>query len=274
MSGESEASHAKDKTLSPVEMASIDEARSTRRSTVIAVFSAVTSLIAIGAAVAVGLYSAHLVELQNTNAQQQELVSLVTDIAQGSPAGNITNQNAFNPQLTLLGEAEEADNLIHALPPSDVSSAEKYIVGLALENGEDYQPALEILTSAAREASDPRSASDAWRIAAGILYMLRLNSQAEKDIDLAIRSYSGPWVTSLSRASNIASTDLFDVQYRAFLDCSVALAEWNVAAELSQVNPNLLSGGNATAWEANGRAALISTCRVPADTLKRINIQG
>jgi hypothetical protein len=274
MSGESEASRAKNKALSPVEMASIDEARSTRRSTGIAAFSAVTSLIAIGAAVVVGLYSAHLVELQNTNAQQQELVSLVTDIAQGSPTDSITNQNVFNPQLTILGEAEEADNLIHELPSSDVSSVEKYIVGQALENGDDYQPALQLLTSAALEASDPRSASDAWRVAAKILYILQLNSQAERDINLAIRSYDVPGVTSVSRASNVAFTDLFDVQYRASLDCSVALTEWNVAAQLSQADPNLLGGGNATASEATGRAALISTCRVPAETLKRINIQG
>jgi tetratricopeptide (TPR) repeat protein len=274
MSGEPEATRAKDKALSPVEMASIDEAKSTRRSTVIGAFSAVTSLIAIGAAVAIGLYSAHLTGLQNTNAQQQELVSLVTDIAQGSPASNITNQNTFNPQLTILGEAEEADNLIHELPPSDVSSAEKYIVGLALENGDDYEPALQLLTSAAQEASDPRSASDAWRVAASILYLLQLNSQAERDVNRAIRSYDKPGVTSVSRASNVAFTDLFDVQYRASLDCSVALNEWNVAAQLSQVDPNILSGGNATASEANGRTALISTCRVPADTLKRINIQG
>jgi hypothetical protein len=274
MSGETETPRAKDKALGPVEMASIDEARSTRRSTGIAAFSAITSLIAIGAAVAVGLYSAHLVELQNTNAEQQELVSLVTGIAQGSPTGTITDQNAFNPQLTILGEAEEADNLIHQLPASDVSSAEKYIVGLALENGDDYEPALQLLTSAALEASDPRTASDAWRVAARILYILQLNSRAEKDISLAIKSYDEPGVTSVSKLSNFAFTELFDVEYRASLDCSVALAEWNVAAQLSQADPDLLGGGNATASESDGRAALISTCKVPADTLKRINIQG
>lgn len=274
MAGEHEATHARDKTLNPADMASIDEARSTRRSTAIAAFSACTSVVAIGAAVVVGLNSAHLTAVQNTNAQQQELVSLVTDIAQGSPAGNITNQNAFNPQLTILGEAEEADNIINELPRSDVSSAEKYTVGLALRNGEDYQQALQIFISGALEASDPRDASDCWREAASILYLFKFNSQAEKDMNRAIRSYDVPWVTNYSRESNIAFTDLEDVQYRAFIDCSVALNEWDEAAQLIQENPGFVSGGNASAAEISGRADLISTCRISADTLPGINIPG
>jgi hypothetical protein len=274
MAGEPEATHASDKALSPADIASIDEARSTRRSTVIAAFSAFTSVVAIGAAVVVGLNSAHLTVVQNTNAQQQELVSLVTDIAQGSPAGYITNQNAFDPQLTILGEAEEADNIIQELPRSDVSSAEKYIVGLALREGDDYQTALQLFISGALEASDPRTASDSWREAASILYMLKLNSQAEKDIDRAIRSYDVPGVTNYNREGNTAFTDLDDVQYRAFVDCSVALTEWDEAARFIQENPGLVSGGNASSAEIDGRADLISTCKVPADMLPGINIPG
>jgi tetratricopeptide (TPR) repeat protein len=274
MAGEPEATRATDKTLSPADMASIDEARSARRSTVIAAFSAFISVVAIGVAVVAGLSSEHLTTLQNINAQQQELVSLVTDIAQGSPAGNVTNQNAFNPQLTILGEAEEADNIIHELPRSDVSSAEKYIVGLALRGGEDYQPALQIFTSAALEASDPRTASDSWREAASILYMFKRNSRAENYINRAIRSYDGPGVTNYSRESNFAFTVLYDVQYRAFVDCSVALNEWDEAARLIRENPGLVSGGNASSAEIDGRADLIRTCRVRADMLPGINIPG
>jgi hypothetical protein len=259
-----------DKPLSPAEEASIDEARSTRRSTAIAAFSALVSVVAIGAAVGIGLYSAHLVEQQNTNAQQQELVSLVTDIAQ-QPAS--TSSTVVNPELATLGEGEEADSIIKDLPPADVSSVEKYIVAVALEQGQDYELALQLFTSAALEASDPRTESDAWREAASALYTLQLNSQAEYDINLAKKSYNGPGVTAFSRENNTAFTDLFDVQYRASIDCSSALNEWDAAAGFIQAYPNTFTGvDNAIAAETNGREALVSICKVPLDTLKVISI--
>ena len=135
------------------------EARATWGSTLIAAFSALISLVALG----IGLYSAHLVEQQNSNSQQQALLSLVTDIQQGQQAPTSTNENAIAAELAVLGEAEEASNIISDIPRSGVSSAEKYIVGRALEDGDDYRPALDLLKGAAQQASDPRTAADAWR---------------------------------------------------------------------------------------------------------------
>ena len=164
------------------------EARATWGSTLIAAFSALISLVALG----IGLYSAHLVEQQNSNSQQQALLSLVTDIQQGQQAPTSTNENAISAELAVLGEAEEASNIISDIPRSGVSSAEKYIVGRALEDGDDYRPALDLLTGAAQQASDPRTAADAWRGVAAILYTLKSASQAEEDVNRAEESFTGP----------------------------------------------------------------------------------
>ena len=69
------------------------EARATWGSTLIAAFSALISLVALG----IGLYSAHLVEQQNSNSQQQALLSLVTDIQQGQQAPPALTKMRFPP---------------------------------------------------------------------------------------------------------------------------------------------------------------------------------
>ncbi len=219
------------------------------------------------------MYSAHLTEQQNNNAQQQELVTLVTAIEQEQQAA--TEPNGASAALIVLGEAEEANNIIADLH-SDVSSVQKYIVGVALEDGDDYQPALTLLTSAAQENSDPRTTADSWRAAAAILYTLNMNPQAENDIKQALGSYSGKYVTKRSIENNIAFTDLFDIPYEAFIGrCSFAEnSEWDNAAQIIKKYHHLLSGPNAIMDATSASNALLHTCKVPPGTLKEKKILG
>ncbi len=255
---------------------SIDEARTARRSMYIAAVSAFISLLAIGAAAVIGLVQVHLVGQQNNNAQQQELTSLVTDITQGQQASSSstsTQGTSLSPQLAVLGEAEEANNIIDDLPSADVSSVERYIVGQGLENGDDYQLAIPLLTKAAQEKTDPRTTADAWRGAAAAWYALGSDSQAESDINQAKASFDISGVTNLSIENNIAFTDLFDVFYRASIDCSVALDEWDQAAQLTQGDHYLLTTSSSTDYR-NSDKALKDTCHMVPNALKMIYISG
>jgi len=262
-------------TSNPVEKAQIEESEATQRATRIATGSLVLAIVSVVASIVVGLYSAYLVRQQNGNAEQQELVSLVTNIEQGQQAA--TGPNGSSAALTILGEAEEANNIIVSLH-SNVSSPEKYIVGSALEDGQDFKPALMLLTSAAKEASDPRTTADSWRGAAAILYKLNMNSQAEKDINQARESFSekGKDVTQVSQDNNIAYTDFFDVPYQAAIgQCSVAeKQEWDTASQLIQNYYSkhhhyyLLGGNNAKQAAVSAQKALRTFCKVPADVLK------
>jgi tetratricopeptide (TPR) repeat protein len=219
-------------------------------------------------------YSAYLTGQQNSNAQEQELVTLVTDIAQGQQQGSSTtvNVNGISVELTQLGEAEEAENIINSIP-SRVSSVERYVVGTGLEDGEDYQPALALIQAAAVEASDPRTAADAWRAAAEINYKLGRTSQAQSDINQAMGSFDKYRDFGFYNNSNIAYTDLFDVYYQLYYrtpaDCSKAINEWNGAADLIMHNKNLLSGSNATTAENNAGNALAKVCHIPHVTLEK-----
>lgn len=254
--------------------ATVSAAKATRISAVIAGISVVLSVFA----VAVGFYSVHIARQQNLDAQQQELVTLVTDMAQG-PLNIVQASEDIkdNPatlhnvdvqiQLTELGEGEEADSIIQSLPNSEVSSVEEYQVGMALENGLDNKPALELFTSAALKASDPRTESDSWRAAASILYALGDNSAAENDTALAEVSYNRPDVTTNDRENNIAYTELSDIQYQVFLDCPTAGSEWNDATQIIAGNPNVLTNA-LIMTEQNAATDLIEKCHVPASTLK------
>lgn len=262
-----------DEIRNPVDKAAIDESYATQRATKIAKYSALIALISAAGSIVLSLYSAHLVGEQNTNAQQQELVSLVTDIEQGQRTA--AEPNGSSAALVVLGEAEEADSIITSLH-SNVSSVEKYIVGLALEDGDDYQPALMLLTSAAKEKSDPRTTADSWRAAAAVLYRLTMNSQAENDVDMARNSYVG--VPGVNEQNDIAFTDFFDIPFQASIGhCSFAEnEEWDRAAQLvknyhQKFHHSLVSGSNAIADATNASKALLTTCKVPSSKLKAKN---
>lgn len=262
--------------LSPAEIAAIKESKATQRATKVAIFSALIAFISAVGSIVLSLYSAHLVGQQNSNTQQQELVSLVTDIEQGQRAAN--EPDGSSVALVVLGEAEEANNIIAHLH-SNVSSVEKYIVGLALEDGDDYEPALTLLTNAAKEKSDPRTTADSWRAAAAVLYRLNMNSQAENDINTARESYIG--VPGVSEENDVAFTDFFDIPFQVSIGhCSFAEnGEWDMAAQLienyhQRYHRSLVSGSNAIADATTASKALLSTCKVPPGKLKAKNILG
>lgn len=92
---------------------------------------------------------------QNTAAEQQELVTLVGDIAQ-DPATiaqqnqTITNANALSSAeggLTMqeLVDSEEAAALIHMLPAEDVTATEYYETAFGLQVGQSYAQSLSFL---------------------------------------------------------------------------------------------------------------------------------
>lgn len=260
--------------LSPEGPSAERESKATVWSAVVAGFS----LVALAISIIVGIHSTQLagqqnndVQQQNSDVQQQELVTLVIDIAQGQQGSSPTNGNGGFAQLAQLGEAEEANNIINSLPPSDVSSAESYVVGMGLEDGEDYQRALLLLEKSAQKAPDPRTASAAWRSAAAVSYQLGLTSQAEGYIKLAKGSFDRPRELVFNKDNDIAYTDLFDVYYQIYyppVDCSAAISGWNEAAGLIKENKNLLSGPSDVLTENNARNALANTCHVPLATLK------
>jgi hypothetical protein len=250
----------------PVARATIGSARAT-------IITAVITAIATGAAIVaiiISLHSLNVAEEQNTNAQVQALVSLVTAIAQepsnmAQAAESIKDNpgllNTENAQIELaeLGEAEAASSVIGQLPAADVSSVEKYLVGMALEGGDDYYPAITLLTSAAKEASDPRTAANSWRGAADANAMIGQYSNAEQDIKQAENSFDKPGVTEVSGEYNTAQTEFYDISIRANFDCTGALTEWNKAEALITAHPHIVNT-TISVDESQARAALVNTC--------------
>ena len=244
------------------------EAKATVAAKNVAIAALVLSIISAG----IGGVSVYIARQQNTNAQRQELVTLVTDIAQGQQGSGTGNGNAINPELTQLGEAEEANTIITSLPPGDVSSVERYLVALGLEDGEDYTPALLLLRAAAREDSDPRTAADAWRAAAAADYAIGSDSEAESYIIKAEGVFKKQ---DADQESNIAYTDLFDAKFRADIpDCSTANSEWGQAAQLTEHDHNLLANNNARTARANAMTALIDKCHADPGQLAKVYVTG
>jgi tetratricopeptide (TPR) repeat protein len=169
--------------------------------------------------------------------------------------------NTENAQIELaeLGEAEAASSIIGQLPSADVSSVEKYLVGMALEGGDDYDPAITLLTSAAEEASDPRTAANSWRGAADAYAMIGQYSNAEQDIKQAENSFDKPGVTPVSKEYNTAQTEFYDVSIRANFDCTGALTEWNAAEALITAHSNIVNS-TISVDKSDARAALVNTC--------------
>lgn len=254
----------------PVDQATIAGVKWTKRATITTIISTIIAL----AAGAIAFYSAHLVAQQNNNAQQQELTTIVTNIVQGQQASS-TQTDTISAELAVLGEGEEADNIIHGLPGSDVSPVERYIVGLALEDGEDYETALPLLRSATRDGQNPRVSADAWRAVAAANYALGHNAVAENDITQAIGSFDRHGVTQVSADGNIAYNDLFDVMYRVGIgDCSTAIMEWDNAARLTGKDPSLLTGDNAATTAANAMNSLEDKHACDVRTLETMYVSG
>ena len=260
--------HTEAAHISPdrVDRATTGSARATLLTAVITAVATVAAIVAI----VISLHSLNVAEEQNTNAQVQALLSLVTAIAQepsnmAQAAESIKDNpgllNTENAQIELadLGEAEAASSIIGQLPSADVSSVEKYLVGMALEGGDDYYPAITLLTSAAEEASDPRTAANSWRGAADAYAMIGQYSNAEQDIKQAENSFDKPGVTPVSKEYNTAQTEFYDISIRANFDCTGALTEWNAAEALITAHSNIVNS-TISVDKSDARAALVNTC--------------
>jgi hypothetical protein len=250
----------------PVARATIGSAKATIATAVVSVIAAAAAILAL----IISYRSLNVAKEQNTNAQVQALVSLVTAIAQepsnmAQASESIKNNpgllNTENAQIELaeLGEAEAASSIIGQLPPADVSSVEKYLVGMALEGGDDYYPAITLLTSAAEEASDPRTEANSWRGAADAYAMIGQYSNAEKDIKLAETAFNTPGVTPASMEYNTAQTEFYDIPIRVNFDCTGALTEWNTAETLITAHSNI-ANSTIDVDRSDARAALVNTC--------------
>jgi hypothetical protein len=231
----------------------IDQAKRASFSTVLTIISAVFSL----AALIISFASFRLSSEQNDSSQQLALLSLVSDIVQ---------QSAL-PQRS-LADGQAANLIIKRLPSSEVSSVERYRVGEALEDGDDFRPALDLLVDAAKEASDPLTTANSWREAARVSYELQLNKQAESYITLARKAISIKNSTNIATWNNLAYTDFFDIVTRPSAGapgksdiCDADKGDWSQAMNLISQSPAITDRA-LNGEEASARKAKKIACRV------------
>jgi hypothetical protein len=188
-------------------------------------------------------------EQQAVVGEQQQLISLVANIAQtpatiaqesvtfkGDPAA--FHNAEVGTQLTELADSEEAVNLIGLLHHNGVTAVENYYVAVGLQAGGSDAEALRLLGIAATLPADPRTRANIFRTEAQIFYQLGRVSNAEHDIKRAEQAFVVPDVTSEAYSSNMAYTELFDVQYQAQINCSTAQAEVMAAKKILKTMPN------------------------------------
>jgi hypothetical protein len=187
---------------------------------------------------------------QNTVNEEQELVTLVGDIAQ-EPATVSQESVTFNhepgafnnakvgSQLTELAEGEESANLIDRLRGTGVVTAlEYYETGLGLLAADSDARALSFFARAATPQADPRTHANALRSEAILLYQLGKVAVAERDDAKAEAVFEGlREVPPSAQADNIATSFLTDAGYQASIDCATALSELYRAEKLIAHTP-------------------------------------
>jgi hypothetical protein len=201
--------------------------------TFIAAIAAVISLVSLGLSAYFASRANGVAGQQALNGEQQELVTLITDIAQEpatmaqETASLQHNQSALDNarvgiQLTELAEAEEANYLLGVLPGSSLTAIDYYYTAMGLEAGESDTQAYSLLQTAGRMSADPRTSANILRSEAQILYDSSDAKAAANDIGRAFLAFSAPGVSQVLREYNQAYTDFFDAQYQAQLDCAKA----------------------------------------------------
>jgi hypothetical protein len=201
--------------------------------TFIAAIAAVISLVSLGLSAYFASRANGVAGQQALNGGQQELVTLITDIAQEpatmaqETASLQHNQSALDNakvgiQLTELAEAEEANYLLGVLPGSSLTAIDYYYTAMGLEAGESDTQAYRLLQAGGRMSADPRTRANILRGEAQILYEGADAKAAENDVRLAFLAFNAPGVTPVLQDYNRAFTDFFDAQYQARLDCRVA----------------------------------------------------
>jgi hypothetical protein len=201
--------------------------------TFIAAIAAVISVVSLGLSAYFASSANGVAGQQALNGEQQELVTLITDIAQEpatmaqETASLQHNQSALDNakvgiQLTELAEAEEANYLLGVLPGSTLTAIDYYYTAMGLEAGESDTQAYSLLQTAGRMSADPRTSANILRGEAQILYEGGDPKAAANDIRLAFLAFSGRGATKVQQDYNQAYTDFFDAQYQAQFDCAKA----------------------------------------------------
>jgi hypothetical protein len=181
---------------------------------------------------------------QNQAAAEQQLVTVVTEIATLNGSGSTTTQLASsvadrNEQLT-YGQAGQA--LISSLPPSDITATDYVQVGKALEAGGDYASALALYDAVARNPQDPDAFANAKRNAALLWYQLAENpglsaasrnadeASARSDMKGAADAYAASEYVDLNdEVESIALTYFDDAGYQAMINCATARGDIRAA---------------------------------------------
>ena len=229
----------------------------------IALASAATAIVA-------ALISANQVNVaaaQNIVAEQEQLVTLTTTIAQQLAQGQASgNQSAASEGLaTLLGplqvqgesnasqvaiaelaaDGQAAAVLINSLHGSGVAGIEYVEVANALVAGGDMAQAITFYDDAVNAPpGDVVTRANALRNEAGVYYSLGRNVIAHQDMMAAARLFTGQVVLTQSlRERSIAQAYLADSYYQILIKgCQVAIADVQGAedaiAELSPSSPD------------------------------------
>lgn len=196
------------------------------------------------------LLQASAARQQNTVSEQQELVALVSAIAQepqtiaqesgafkGNQSGLADAESGTN--FTELTDSEEADYLIGLLNETGVSAIEYYETALGLEASESNTRALNLLNSAVQEATkddDPRTLANAWYAEASISYETGNSSGYSQDLTNAMNAFSASLgATPIEYDRNLIYLKLFDASYKAGAhNCVAATPEMNAAYNMAK----------------------------------------
>lgn len=217
--------------------------------TLIAAVAAAISLVSAGASAYFTRQANGIAEQQAVGTEQQELLALISDIAQepatiaqesASLQGNSTalHNAEAGTQLTELADGEEAYYLLGLLPRNDKTAEEYYYTAVALLAGESDNVALRLLQEAAAfHSADPRTNANVFRAEAQIYYQDDNESQAEHNIGLAETAFKD--APTVERQYNEAYTEFFDAQYQAVINCPRAQGEVaNAEHLLSMIRQN------------------------------------
>jgi hypothetical protein len=204
---------------------------------------------------------------QNQAAAEQQLMTVVTEIATLNGSGGTTTQVASsvadrNEQLT-YGQAGQA--LISSLPPSDITATDYVQVGKALETGGDYASALALYDAVAPNPQDPDAFANAKRNAALLWYQLAENpglsaaarnadeASARSDMVGAADAYAeSEYVDLNDEVESIALTYFDDAAYQSMINCATARGDLRAAD--SSLSRATVMAKNAQIKDATGIA--------------------
>ncbi len=226
-------------------------------------WSGLVALVAALAAVASAVYAHGQIQqakLQNIAAQQQQLLTLVTDIVQEPVAASqatanlkggalVTTQGEFRNELDADGQA--AATIIMALRGEDqVIAAVEYVeVAKASEDSGDNAQAISYLDDAVGAANkdDPDDVAYAWRADASLHYSIGDSGIAHQEYMQAVMAFKrlpqSSYVSQWDADNGIAQSYLNDASEQiAIRGCKIARADLiSAEIDLLPLEPNSVS---------------------------------